>query len=255
MADLYVLALFRDEARYLPEWIAHYRRQGATRFFLYDNQSVDGGLPKPRSDVTVTPWVTNHPFRQLQAYEHCLQVVLRDDATWTVVVDVDEYIYHPDGRRIVDVLPGEEERVQGQPIVRVDVPWRMFGWKPHERRPVGGTVANYLWRAPDDSPLHQRDRGGKCIVRPNTTGNWLTPHHVYSRGVAWVDSGLLCNHYWTRSLEEAQRKARKPIAATAPGTTEAAMMQQGYARFFEHDINSVYDDRLAVWTERTAHGA
>src|SRR5262249_58542936 len=38
---LAVCAIFRDEARYLAEWVSFHRVQGVERFYLYDNRSSD----------------------------------------------------------------------------------------------------------------------------------------------------------------------------------------------------------------------
>ena len=38
---LAVCAIFRDEARYLAEWVSFQRVQGVERFYLYDNRSAD----------------------------------------------------------------------------------------------------------------------------------------------------------------------------------------------------------------------
>ena len=40
-----VLALFRDEAMYLTEWLTHYAAEGVTQFVLLENQlSVDNSV-------------------------------------------------------------------------------------------------------------------------------------------------------------------------------------------------------------------
>src|SRR5262249_4424977 len=38
---LAVCAIFRDEARYLAEWVSFHRVQRVERFYLYDNRSAD----------------------------------------------------------------------------------------------------------------------------------------------------------------------------------------------------------------------
>src|SRR5512133_3338974 len=38
---LAVCAIFRDEARYLAEWVSFHRVQGVEKFYLYDNRSTD----------------------------------------------------------------------------------------------------------------------------------------------------------------------------------------------------------------------
>ena len=38
---LAICAIFRDEARYLAEWLEFHQRQGVERFYLYENNSTD----------------------------------------------------------------------------------------------------------------------------------------------------------------------------------------------------------------------
>src|SRR5690242_8629779 len=73
---LAVCAIFRDEARYLAEWVTFHRLQGVERFYLYDNLSTDDWrqevAPELRSGVVeVTRW--DQVPGQGSAYEHCLQ--------------------------------------------------------------------------------------------------------------------------------------------------------------------------------------
>ena len=51
MLKIAVCAIFKDEAPYLLEWLAFHKMIGVDLFFLYDNDSSDGGSELiPRSD-------------------------------------------------------------------------------------------------------------------------------------------------------------------------------------------------------------
>jgi hypothetical protein len=197
------------EAPYLREWIAHYRRIGATRFFLYDNGSTDdGGIVAAAEGAEVVVWPGR--AQQMKVYEAGCKAAA-GEVDWLVVVDVDEFMYHPSGASLPEVLAPLERFSQ------VWAPWRMFGWRPHDRKPPGGTVENYLWRAPDDSPVHAH---GKAVVRPERVGSWPDPHFASVGGhTTHGTSGLLVNHYWTRSREEAFAKFARGRADT--GTVRA----------------------------------
>lgn len=57
-----MLAIARDEGRYIEEWIAHHHGLGIGRFVIYDNDSSDGmaqrlgGNPRLAGIVEVVPW-------------------------------------------------------------------------------------------------------------------------------------------------------------------------------------------------------
>ncbi|MEQ8335540.1 glycosyltransferase family 92 protein [Nisaea sp.] len=93
MHYLAVCAIFRDEARYLAEWLTHYELQGVEHFYLYDDQSTD------HPEKVLAPWVargmvTLEPVRwasrrQAHAYSHCIRM-RRKEAHWIGFFDIDE---------------------------------------------------------------------------------------------------------------------------------------------------------------------
>src|SRR3954453_4443413 len=48
---LAVCAIFRDQARYLAEWVSFHRIQGVERFYLYDNRSTDDWRSELQSEI------------------------------------------------------------------------------------------------------------------------------------------------------------------------------------------------------------
>ncbi len=225
-------AIFKNERSYLGEWLAFYRAQGVECFYLYDNDSTDGGGRGLGPDVQVIPWPGQ--VQQLAAYWDCLK---RCETEWLTFLDVDEFMYHPDGSTLLDNVAC---RV---PYEALWAPWRMFGWGPHLTRPKGGVVENFLLRAADDHPHHEYSHGGKAIVRPAKVKSISNPHHFgMSGGPSAVDhdSGLLVNHYFTRSREEAKLKCARGRADTG-SIRDWQVDFEGTAA----DYATTYDDRLA----------
>src|SRR5487761_1966786 len=101
-----VCAMFRDDARYLPEWVAYHHAIGFDRFVLYDNASTDGGADLlrrfPLADrVTVIQWP--QPQGQLPAYRHFIDIFAPAYA-WAAFIDVDEFILPLGGASLQDTL-------------------------------------------------------------------------------------------------------------------------------------------------------
>lgn len=68
-----VCAFFRNEARYLPEWLAYHRAVGFEHFVLYDNNSTDASKDAVRQSpfadrATLVHWPL--PGAKLAAYRH-----------------------------------------------------------------------------------------------------------------------------------------------------------------------------------------
>lgn len=94
--DLTIVAIARDEARYIVEWIAHHLVIGVDRIVVYDNESRDATGDIVARIAASEPRVRLHPWRspanhspQVTAYNHALR---RADTAWIGFIDIDEFI-------------------------------------------------------------------------------------------------------------------------------------------------------------------
>jgi hypothetical protein len=124
----------------------------------------------------------------------------------------------------------------------IAIPWLMFGFSGHKRRPEGLVIENYTTRAPFPPPRHaSRLLKWKSIVDPMQVGGIEGPHFfVLSNGSqsAYDENRVLIptppdgddidmtalfgdrpygrvfrlNHYFTRSEEEFARKTSRPAS-------------------------------------------
>jgi len=228
---LAVCAIFKDEARYLAEWVSFHRIQGVERFYLYDNRSGDDwrSALEPEIEagiVEVQRWA--FAYGQVGAYEHCLEQH-RDDARWIAFIDVDEFLFSPTGRPLPDVL----RKFDTHPGVVVN--WRTYGANGFRLSPDGLVTENYLLRAPDDYP---RNRWVKSIVNPRAALGILSPHHfhlrtqpvdekrqptrVYIRPSPTAEL-LRINHYYAKSTEGFREKINRRPVNRDPGLKEATL--------------------------------
>ena len=219
---LAVCAIFRDEARYLAEWVTFHRLQGVERFYLYDNLSTDDwrselGREIAAGIVEVRHW-PDVPG-QASAYEDCLRRH-RTDTRWIAFIDADEFLFSPTGKPLPEVLRGFDTH----PGVVVN--WRVYGTNGWEHPPDGLVIDNYPLRAADDHPAN---RLVKSIVYPRRTlaptpwgmGSHLFFHHGnpvgedmlpllrHVRDPATADL-LRINHYYAKSEVEFRRKEARP---------------------------------------------
>jgi len=219
--ELAICAIFRDEGRYLAEWVTFHRLQGVERFYLYENRSSDDWRPEiePEIDAGIVE-VIHFPFvpAQGRAYEDCLRRH-RDDARWIAFIDVDEFLFSPSGNPLPDVLQ-EFDMHPGVVVSR-----RTYGTNGFENPPDGLVIENYLTRAADD---HPGNRWVKSIVNPRSTEGWGSAHHFRLRGRPVGEDGrpvdyllreptvdlLRINHYYAKSVAEYRYKEVRPAATT-----------------------------------------
>ncbi|HEY8082590.1 MAG TPA: glycosyltransferase family 92 protein [Solirubrobacterales bacterium] len=217
---LAVCAIFRNEARYLAEWVTFHRIQGVERFYLYNNQSTDDwrselGPEIASGVVEVTEWP--HEPGQLSAYDDCLERH-RADTRWIGMFDIDEFLFSPTGAPLPEVL----RRFDTHPGVVVNR--RFFGTNGHRRPPDGLVTESYPMRSRDDDPSNVLV---KCIVYPRMTLGAQNAHYFRFRGNPVDEDGapallmtrepattelLRINHYYAKSEEEFQHKLVSPRA-------------------------------------------
>lgn len=89
-----ICAIFKNEAKYLREWIEFHLLVGVDHFYLYNNFSDDNYLdvlaPYIESGlVSLFDW--SIPQGQMKAYKDCLERY-RDESLWIGMIDIDEFV-------------------------------------------------------------------------------------------------------------------------------------------------------------------
>lgn len=121
--NLSICAIFKNEAKYLNEWINFHIICGVDHFYLYNNNSddnfneilkyyVDTGI------VEVINW--DEPASQMRAYQDCYQNN-KNNTKWLAFIDLDEYICPLKHNTISDWLKKYEK------YPSVAVYWKQFG--------------------------------------------------------------------------------------------------------------------------------
>ena len=257
MKPLAVCAIFKNEARFLLEWIAYHHAIGFDRFVLYDNDSSDGGAALVRTSplagiATVVPW----PQRpgQLAAYRHFIAHHAAG-FEWAAFIDLDEFLLPLHGTRIADLL-------QCWPAFSaVLVHWRVFGPSGWIEPPDRLVIEAYDQRAPDDAPVN---RHIKSIVRCRDLLDAAdeNPHEFRVAGPVCNTLGqavrntaiqpaacheyLVLNHYITRSQADWQAKLQR-------GTAMFEGMEAAYeAGMLQHfaGLCTVRDTAIAAFAPR-----
>lgn len=250
--DVALCLRFRDEGRYLKEWIDYYVLAGVSHFFLYNNNSIDGfaEVLRPYVDsgrVTLIEWprVPASP----DAEHDCIQRALNKFA-WVGFLDADEFVVIKDGRRIDEFLREVPERIPG-----LALHWYYFGSSGHERRPDELVTEAYTKRSPSANAHF------KVFVRPERVTRNRNSHNFYfsragravredgspaygsmanpARGeVAWV------NHYYCKSLEDFLEKASRKSTLDKSGITEPSRTLENARR--ELAKSNEVEDRCAL---------
>ncbi|MGE0415285.1 MAG: glycosyltransferase family 2 protein [Acetobacteraceae bacterium] len=97
--ETHLYCLCWNDSRILPFFFQHYR-PFVDRFFVYDNGSTDGSLDLLHGDDRVSVRHFDTPGDSFVAEELRLSETIwresRGRAAWVIVLDLDEFIHHPD---------------------------------------------------------------------------------------------------------------------------------------------------------------
>jgi Glycosyl transferase family 2 len=253
--DLIAMIRVRNEARFLPEWLAHHLTLGIEHVVIYDNNSTDGTAPVvapfvERGLVTVVPWPTipASPSSHLDFFTR-----FGASTEWAAFFDADEFL--------VETRPGDLRRVLADaaeaPAVAVN--WRYHGSAGHESIPRG-LVTQRFDRA--DPGL---DHHIKVIARPDQIAAYRNSHNFYYRGgrLARTTTGrrvfgsfspprgtprLVLNHYVYRSREDYLRKAGLGFVDASGAKDQARRADLAEREFDRHNdaVSGVAAERLAA---------
>lgn len=220
--QLSICAIFRNEAPFLQEWIEFHKLQGVQHFFLYNNNSTDGYLQvlSPylnTHEVTLEEWSATYEqgergkWLEIQtgAYMHCIKEH-GPKTRWLAVIDIDEFLFCPNGTKLVPFLQGYES------YPALGVSWLMFGTSDVEEIPQDKLMIECLTRCAPRQ--HSENHFYKSIVQPSQVESCSNPHYfrykedrraVNSKGQKlfpqmYTDFVLLdeirINHYYTRHV-------------------------------------------------------
>ena len=235
--ELSVAAIFKDEARFLGEWLQFHSGVGVDHFFLYDDDSSDDFL------AVLEPWIASgrvtlisgRGMNQVSAYNDCIRR-FAETSRWIAFIDLDEFLFSPKSRDLKQIL----SRYRDQPAIFVY--WVLYGSSGHVSRPEGYVIDSYT-RCLDleSAAAEQFDHGahpekenyvtgwardGKSIVNPRCVlsmgahiprvlkwGKALDEHlrpamrHGGPRAITcdW----LRINHYWSKSIQDLREKVEK----------------------------------------------
>ncbi len=283
-SGLAFVAIVKDEADAIIEWIQFHLAAGVDHFFFYDDGSTDETVTNIRKTLsmdkyTLTPWkqrlkdakspktIHNQPL----AYAHAVSNY-GASYRWMGFFDIDEFLFPVDADSICEVL---DDLKFADTIL---IPWTMFGRNGHEITPKT-IIPNFTERMRD--PFASTVSGlmnFKCLVNPSvvtkvynhgfeTNGNQTLYN---TAGVRFTfgqhqnsnfqsNSKLQLNHYYAKSDEQMAQKIAKgsigfsKFTASFKTVDSRSRMLTRRVREIERDV--VTDVGIQTYCERIGFGS
>jgi hypothetical protein len=225
--EVAVVAILKDEAPNMEEWLCHHLAIGVDHFFLYDNGSTDDlhDVLRPYANHGLVTTVY-FPLRGLQrdANNHAVRF-FGATTEWLAYVDIDEFLVPENDEPISDVLGRFPDAEQ------VLVSRKEFCYGGH-RTPPGGLVTESYREFSQDVPrVGTSAILAKPIIRPagtirvgihnattvhgrtvNTAGQPTSEEATAIEDPSYAN--LQMNHYFTKSWQEFQAKRQRATTST-----------------------------------------
>lgn len=225
--EVAVMAILKDEAPYMEEWLCHHMAIGVDHFFLYDNGSTDElhQLLKPYADHGIVTTVY-FPMRGLQrdANNHVVRF-FGHTTEWIAYVDIDEFLVPENDEQIGTIMRRFPDASQ------VLVSRKEICYSGHRTPPQGLVTESYRQVTENVPRMGSTAVLAKPMIRPSRTYRVGIHYAVTVDGSTANTAGafikeaannivepsyanLQMNHYYTKSYEEFQAKRNRATTST-----------------------------------------
>ncbi|MCI1987175.1 MAG: glycosyltransferase family 92 protein [Lactobacillus sp.] len=250
-----IVAILKDEASYVQEWVEYHRLIGVDFFYIYDNGSTDN--IKEVLQTYIDAGIVDYQYfpgegMQENAYLDAAKKA-SDFYSWIIAIDIDEFVEPMSETKLKTWLETFSDKTS-----QILLGWMIFGSSGYIERPEGLVINAYHQRASDDFIADY-----KAIARPNKIIECKMPHAfqcvgrtVNERGKRLLSYPLArvgavpaprekfrVNHYYSKSFSEFQLKSARGDASV-PGRPP-----RGLKDFKEHDQNEVSDYSMKKYGE------
>lgn len=250
-----ICAIFKNEAKYLKEWIEYHLIVGIDHFYMYNNNSTDDFLsvltPYIESGVvTLINWTKDQA--QMECYRTCINDYSKE-TKWLGFIDIDEFVTPIKYNSVYEFLSKFENR--GSVIIF----WKIFGTSGFIKRDENNLVTNdftVCW------PKYMNV--GKCFYNTKYAFNGDSENNKFLHHRLWATKnnkelppvdpndnvvlnnyeketagfGIQINHYFTKSFNEYLEKKSK-------GDVYFKINPHDEEYFYEHEMKCTSTDYSA----------
>lgn len=232
--DLSIVAIIKDEARYLEEWLNYHLVAGVDHFYLYDNESSDN------TREMLEPYIEAELVDYFSVSGELMQIPVYNDAVrrfkfasrYMAFIDSNEFIFPKTNQSVVEVV---DEILSADPrAAGLVMNWQVFGSKNPPNNSESGVLENFTRRAPRNwfvPPSDDKPPAGnifvKTIANPRFIRSVVNPHFAfYFEGKFAVNSAggrvpywgcepvtdkIVVNHYYRNPIEFEQSETDEDI--------------------------------------------
>ena len=249
---LSIVAIVKDEAPYIREWVSYYlvACNYNVHFYIYDNGSEDG-TKNQISDFISKGYITYIDFpgvkMQLPAYEKAIKDY-KDETKYMAFIDADEFIVATNDNNLTDYIV---KTIENNPKASgLGINWKIYGSSGHKNKQDGLVTELFNKRSNEE---HFGNTHIKTICNPRMVTKYISCHFPkykygtysispdgkrqrlwWNKKVDWSNASI--HHYFCKSEEEFWIKQKRGMADRND--------RYSIDRFLQYDANEVFDDEM-----------
>ena len=264
--DLAIVAVMKNEAPYLKEWLDYHLLAGVDHFYIYDNDSTDN-----QAEVAA-PYIAKGLVDYIPFSGEAVQYLVYNDAInrfkfqcrYMAFIDADEFIFPKNNQSIVEVV--DDIFISVHRTASLIVHWQHFGSNGQEKADYSkGVLERFTKRAEVNwTYLGGGNTSFKPIFNPRLIDfvpnchrlAYLADYHaINERGVKIPDASrfndistkkIVINHYHCKSWEEFSKRKLRGSVMFFNGN------KYNRTRFDNYDKNDVFDDGILKYRDERA---
>jgi len=251
----------RDEKN-INEWIAHHFLLGFDKIFIFDHLSVIP-ITAPRFGGKLTICRINQTKNniKLDFIKRALNIALKNDVSWMLYLDADEYLCinsHTNIKSFLNYFSNAD---------MIGINWLMFGSNNLIEQPEDGLLIKNFTKSEINLDQHV-----KCFVRPECVKSIVNPHYyiVYDDARVYNGMGLrmvigpfniiplpffkspiYLAHYYVQSEKQYKfRKGRIMDDGTKPNIPSSEEIHNMYNKIDNHQLRCKYSENINIFLEK-----
>ena len=258
--DLALVAIMKNEAPYVKEWIDYHLLAGVDHFYIYDNDSPDNlkEILQPYIDAEIVTYIF-YPgkCRQMESYNDAIKN-FRFECRYLAFIDGDEFIFPKSKSTIVPII--DEILTQNLNAGGLAVNWRMFGSNNLETADYDvGVLDRFTKRATElftaaktisdarkikysDNPHFVNYFDGYQLINEKSNIVSAGLCATLAKNNDSTDNKIVINHYREKSFEEYKVKV-------ARGNADYPNNRYTTESFSHKKFNDEYDDSILKYRD------
>lgn len=180
-----LVCIVKQENAYLREFVTYYKNLGIDKFYIYDNNDIDGENPKDViGDFDCVRVIDCRGFKKCQqaVYSVCMSY-FHEEFDWLCVFDADEFLFLNEDKNIKDYL--SRDCFNG--VDSIQISWRNVddnGLLGNENNNDRSLVDRFV----EAEPFQKDIRETKAIIRSCSDIKFVVPHIPVHEGFVYSNN-------------------------------------------------------------------